>query len=316
MESLTARIGGACAQIRETSQQQARGLQEEWAKVQHQLNESQTNAATGAKKAMNSLQDAISNMIQETRNHLAAEEERVDAVKIFATESAEREVATLREQNQLLTTMLEQERQKSLTAREKLSKNIADLLVGFTSERDADLTEAITSVQDNITASEAHAQRFVDGHHEKMEELRAASQTFSQTIEEREKTTRRHRKKGEGLLTDAHATFSQGVAVWAGTLEASLSEGSQSFDKLAEGVAAEVQQGKSIRVRASESEQRLRHRPHFEQLAARPSPLWPTRPSIWKPYRLRPSNRARLPSLSWLRHSPMWPTCLYGHKTV
>ncbi|PWN22783.1 kinesin-domain-containing protein [Microstroma glucosiphilum] len=244
MDSLAARIGGACAQIREASQQQATALQEEWVKVQEQLNTSQINAASGAKKAMNSLQDAIGNMIQETRNHIAAEEERVDAVKAFATESAEREVATLREQNQLLTNLLEQERQKSVTAREKLTKNIADLLVGFTNERDADLSEAISSVQSNMTTSEVHAQQFVDGHHEKMEELRAASQTFSQAIEDREKTTRRHRKKGEAYITEAQGMFSEGVTAWSGTLEASLSGGAQSFDKLAEDVAAEVQQAR------------------------------------------------------------------------
>jgi kinesin family member 11 len=116
-----------------------------------------------ALKAMGSLIDTV---MRDTREYVDSERESILQAKALASTAANAEIDRLREQNILLTKLLESEKLKADKAKDELIHRVSDLLGEFTSARDRSLREALTHVQAGNARAEKDLQQFGTKHSE------------------------------------------------------------------------------------------------------------------------------------------------------
>lgn len=216
-----------------TSNQRAKSLQDDWAVFRKEIEAAHEASATTSRKHQGSVQELVGEIVKQAQEHIEAEQAQIAEVKAFAEEASQREIATLREQNELLSTLLSEERQKSTAMREKLAKNISDLLVGYTEERDRSLTDAITTVKRKNTASEADALQFVEGHSERMDAISQAAVDLGQGLEEKDRLCRKIKKRGSAGLQEHGETVRKAVRSWDERLGQHTFEGQEQLQEIA-----------------------------------------------------------------------------------
>lgn len=131
---------------------------------------------------MGSLVDTI---VHDAREYVTSERESVLQAKALASTAANTEIARLREQNTLLTKLLESEKVKAERAKDELIQRVSGLLGEFTSARDRSLREVVSSVQADNTKAEAEMLQFGTKHGEAMDGLVKRGDESGVTMERR-----------------------------------------------------------------------------------------------------------------------------------
>ena len=120
----------------------------------------------GALKAIGLL---VETMIREAREYIDSERESVLQAKALANTAANTEIGRLKEQNTLLTKLLEAEKLKAEKAKDELIQRVSGLLGEFTSARDRSLREAVSHVQAGNTQAEEEMTQFRKKHSDMMD---------------------------------------------------------------------------------------------------------------------------------------------------
>jgi len=120
-------------------------------------------------KTMGSLIDII---IREARNHIDADLETARTAKTLTSDNCKNELARLRQQNETLAALLENERLKASTAKDELIRQLSAFLGEFTMERDRSLREAFGAIQNANQKREDETGLFVEQHTKLMEQIK------------------------------------------------------------------------------------------------------------------------------------------------
>lgn len=254
-------IEGARAAMASSLEEHSQNLSSDWKMLEQQMTQSHSSSMSNVKKSLHSMAELIGTLVKQTQAYVAEQTEKVADAQRYAEEASQREIDTLKEQNSLLTTLLEEERSKSTSMREELARKIGDLLVGYTSERDRSLTEAVSSVQTRMTASESNAHAFLQVHNEKMSSMTEAAESHRGFVEEKEKVARKYRKRGEAAIEEADGSVVQGLAAGADRID----QGSSSMRE-ANDSAGEAMSAASVRAREQADSARLQQRELLEGL--------------------------------------------------
>jgi kinesin family protein 11 len=119
-----------------------------------------------ALKAMGALVDTI---VRDAQEFTESGHESIIQAKALAETAANTEIARLREQNILLTKLLESEKLRAKKAKDELIQRVSGLLGEFTSARDRSLREAVSHVQAENGKAEEEMLLFDTKHGEIME---------------------------------------------------------------------------------------------------------------------------------------------------
>lgn len=241
-------------QLMKATEERSCQMRQDWADLQAHVTESHAASSANIKKALHSFTELVGGIVRQTQAHLEQEREKVSQVKTFAEEASEREIATLREQNELLAALVVQERQKSTEMRERLGRNIMDLLVGYTEERDRSLTEAIGSVQTKVTASEEGARSFVAGHAERMDSIMADAASYGQAMEEKEKVAKKFKKRGDASLQASEEAVAKGLDAWTERMDTCLAEEGKATSALTQDMASRAEDARAHAEEAREKQ--------------------------------------------------------------
>jgi len=131
---------------------------------------------------MGSLVDTI---VREAREYVDSERETVLKAKALANTAANTEIGHLREQNALLTKLLESEKLKAEKAKDELIQRVSSLLGEFTSARDRSLREAVSHVQAGNAKAEEEMAQFGRKHNGMMDNMAARSAESATSMERR-----------------------------------------------------------------------------------------------------------------------------------
>ncbi|CAO1615136.1 unnamed protein product [Sympodiomycopsis kandeliae] len=223
VQQLAHAISNVKERVSTLMQERSSTLCNDWKELQTQLLESHNAHLASAKKALHTLQDTVSGIVQQSQDHLKFEQSTIAHVKMLAEEASQREIASVRAQNEQLTSLLRDERVKSSEMRERLAKSISDLVLGYTTERDESIEKAIGSVQTQMTAAEASATAFVEEHGKPLGELESAANDFANSLTDREKASKRYQKRGETSLQTTHEKLNEAAELWGENMSQGLS---------------------------------------------------------------------------------------------
>lgn len=257
MQAIASSVASLEAQIEKVLSEQSAVLRSEWDELQTHLLDSHSSHLSNCRRSLQSLQDMVSGIVQQSQEHVQSEKAKIAQVRALAEAASQREVSMLREQNALVSALLQEERTKSNAARDRLTKSITDLVMGYNAERDDHLERAIGSVQSRMTASEAHASAFLEDHNREMSGLEAAADEYGSSISERERSAKRYAKSGETSLKTTHEKLTEGATLWGENMSQSLVERDGRVASAVGEVAADVSR-KNAEARAGHDEQRRR----------------------------------------------------------
>ena len=214
IQEVTAGVASLKDQVTTVLEGRKTTLSSDWAELQTQLLESNASHLANVETAMRSLQVMVSGIVQQTHKHTQAEKRKIARIRLLSEAASQREVTSLREQNQLLTSLLEDERTQSTEMRERLAKGISDLVLGYTAERDESLSKAIGSVQSKMTASEANASAFVEDHGKQMDALEQKAQEHNASLAACEQTAKAKFTSGQASIQTTHEKLSEAAQLW------------------------------------------------------------------------------------------------------
>ena len=124
-----------------------------------------------AENALVALGFLVEALVQEARIFINSERESILSTKLLATNATTAEITHLREQNELLTRLLQSENAKAEKAKDELIQRVSGLLGDFTAARDESLRAAVSQVADRNLEAEAGMAKFESEHGEIMDSM-------------------------------------------------------------------------------------------------------------------------------------------------
>jgi kinesin family protein 11 len=138
----------------------------------------------------------VENVVREARSFVEAERDSVVEAKMLASNAAAAEMSRLRNQNELLTRMLEDEKLRGEKAKDELLQRVSGLLGEFTKERDRGLWDAAGILQDRNVKAEEGMKLFERKHGEIVEAMAAKGKEVARGVEEQGGFAKRTRDGG------------------------------------------------------------------------------------------------------------------------
>jgi kinesin family protein 11 len=140
---------------------------------------------TAVEKALKAMGSLVESIVREAREYVHAERESVVEAKTLADSTANCEIEWLRQQNEALTRMLDNEKVKAEKGKDELIRRVSGLVNDFTRERERGLTEAVEVVQGGNGKAVEGLTVFVGKHAEVMEEMGRTGEKVRVSLEKR-----------------------------------------------------------------------------------------------------------------------------------
>ncbi|KAJ7798367.1 P-loop containing nucleoside triphosphate hydrolase protein [Mycena olivaceomarginata] len=174
-----------------------------------QANEAGLEGFVAVEQALKAMGAMVENVEREARAFVEMERESVGEAKVLAANTAAAEMTRLRNQNEMLTRMLEEERLRGEKAKDELRQRVSGLLGEFTKERDRGLREAVASVQAaNFKAVEG-MKAFEGKHSEIAEGMKAKGKEVARGVERWGGDAKRMRDGALKSLNSSKTTLSK-----------------------------------------------------------------------------------------------------------
>jgi kinesin family protein 11 len=150
-----------------------------------QANEAGLEAFAAVEKSLKAMGSVVENVVREACSFVEAERDAVGETKALAADTAAAEITRLRNQNEHLTRMLEEERLRGEKAKDELLQRVSGLLGDFTKERDRGLREAVGIVQAANVKAEEGMRVFERKHGDIAEVIEAKGKEVARGVEKR-----------------------------------------------------------------------------------------------------------------------------------
>jgi kinesin family protein 11 len=149
----------------------------------NQANDAGLEAFATVEKALKAMGSVVENVVREACSFVEAERSSVVEAKQLAVSTAAAEMTRLRNQNELLTRMLEDEKLRGEKAKDELLQRVSGLLGEFTKERDRGLREAVGIVQAGNVKAEEEVKVFERKHGEIVDTMEAKGKEVAKGVE-------------------------------------------------------------------------------------------------------------------------------------
>ncbi|KAJ7504068.1 kinesin motor domain-containing protein [Mycena galericulata] len=190
-----------------------------------QANEAGLEGFAAVEQVLKAMGAMVENVEREVCAFVEMERESVGEAKVLAANTAAAEMTRLRNQNEMLTRMLEEERLRGEKAKDELRQRVSGLLSEFTMERDRGLreaTKAVASVQAaNFKAVEG-MKAFEGKHSEIAEGMEAKGKEVARGVERWGGDAKRMRDGALKSLNDSKTTLSSELASLQSAVSASI----------------------------------------------------------------------------------------------
>lgn len=192
------------------------------------------------KKCFSGMADLMGTTLRSVEGHVAYENERVAEASEFVRSSAEKQIQSLRQQNEVLSAMLLEEREQSRKSTEELGQAFMKMLATSSQERDERISLAVGSVQESIASSEQVSRDCIEGNESRANELSEARHKFLTETVGLEKKARKHRKKGDAAAARVNEKLGQDMEIFGKEFEKTITEEEEECRKYTEDVGARM----------------------------------------------------------------------------
>ncbi|KAJ7235473.1 P-loop containing nucleoside triphosphate hydrolase protein [Mycena haematopus] len=172
----------------------------------NQANEAGLEAFGAVEKALKAMGSVVENVVREACSFVDSERHSGAETKELVANAAAAEITRLRNQNQLLTRMLEEERLRGEKAKDELLQRVSGLLGEFTKERDRGLREAVGIVQAANVKAEEGMKALEREHGDLAEAMEAKGKEVARGVEKWGADAKRTR---DGALKSVHGSKTQ-----------------------------------------------------------------------------------------------------------
>jgi kinesin family protein 11 len=164
---------------------------------------------TTVEKALKAMGSLIETIVCESREYVNVERESVLQAKALANAIANSEMLRLRQQNEILTRLLESERIKADRAKDELIQRVSGLLGDFTRDRDKGLREAVGVMQQSNEEAREEMKVFDEKHGGAVVEMARRSVEVGGVLESRSAEGKRTRDGAVKTLISAKQSFGE-----------------------------------------------------------------------------------------------------------
>ncbi|KAJ7709881.1 P-loop containing nucleoside triphosphate hydrolase protein [Mycena rosella] len=187
-----------------------------------EINVAGLEAFTTVEKALKAMGSLVENVVREARAFVEAERDSVVEAKLLTANAAATEMARLRNQNELLVRMLEDEKLKGEKAKDELIQRVSGMLGEFTRERDRGLREAVGIVQAGNVKAEEGVQLFAHKHGEVAEAMEKKGKEVMKGVEKWGGDAKRTRDGALKTLNSSKTQFSSELTSLQSTVSGSI----------------------------------------------------------------------------------------------
>ncbi|KAI0647148.1 kinesin-domain-containing protein [Trametes meyenii] len=166
------------------------------------------NAVEKAFQELGSLTEAIK---QEALEFVALERKTLQEAKALADNTTNTEILRLKQQNTLLTRLLETERVEAKRSADALLERIASLLGDYTNERDRSLRETFSEMTESNTAAEHEMQQLGQKQGQQLDAAFVRGSAWSEQLAKRGVEGKRLRDSGVKALNSARNSIRNGM---------------------------------------------------------------------------------------------------------
>ncbi|KAJ7774581.1 kinesin-domain-containing protein [Mycena maculata] len=179
-------------------------------------------AFSTVEKALKAMGSLVENVVREARSFVEAERDSVVEAKLLAANAAAAEMTRLRNQNELLGRMLEEQKLKGEKAKDELLQRVSGMLGEFTRERDRGLREAVGIVQNGNIKAEEGMKVFERKHGEIVETMENKGKEVARGVEKWGGDAKRTRDGALKSLTSSKAKLSSELTSMQSTVAGSI----------------------------------------------------------------------------------------------
>jgi len=159
-------------------------------------------------KALKALGSLVETIACDAQDYVRAEQKSIAQADLLANKMVNTEITRLRQQNEMLSRLLENERLQSERAKDELIQRISGLLAEFTKERDRNLTDAVVALQESNGAAEEEVKMLSAGHAEITAAMSRRGENTGTSLNKRNGEAKRTR---DGTLKVGHHAL---VSCW------------------------------------------------------------------------------------------------------
>jgi kinesin family protein 11 len=179
--------------------------------------QSNKDALSTVKQSMEEMAEMHLASLKVSREQLTQDRKALEEVQSSTQEAMQRELAKVKEQNSRLQVLLSEEKEKSNVMKDKLMKNIGQMLTSFTQERQDNMESAFNEIQQSNTTSQEQVQTYAETQASRLEALLESNRASKESVKEKEKAAKAQRLRFE-------AGISQGSAQLEGEMQAVSTE--------------------------------------------------------------------------------------------
>ncbi|EKM55573.1 uncharacterized protein PHACADRAFT_173717 [Phanerochaete carnosa HHB-10118-sp] len=183
---------------------------------------SMTASCLTVEKAFKSLGAITETVLQEAHDYITSEQKSLQEGKALADSTSKAEVVRLRQQNALLTQLLESEKVRADQAKDELLKRISGLLVNFTAERDQSLRGAFAEMSESNAAAEAGMVKQGKEQGQRLDAVIGKGTEWSETLDRRAGEGKRTRDGAFKAIASTSAALREGLAGVRDTVSSSV----------------------------------------------------------------------------------------------
>lgn len=145
-------------------------------------------------QSVDGLHSALEEIVRKARQYLAEQRDILAEMKQSADQQSSSEVARLKEENEWLSSIVNEERKKAEASKDQLIHRISGLLGSFLQERDASLRAAVEDVKESHNAEAEESQAYYSQQDKRMLGLGDKSQIFESTVQMSSREGKRKRE--------------------------------------------------------------------------------------------------------------------------
>ena len=153
-----------CVRLKASSDAWGESLQKSCAAICKDVESSSVSGFVAVEKALKAMGSLVETIEREAQEYVHSEHKSILQANNLADDTVNTEITRLRQQNEMLTRLLENERTQSERAKDELIQRVSGLLGEFTKERDRKLTEVVSALQRSNAGAEEGMQAFGNKH--------------------------------------------------------------------------------------------------------------------------------------------------------
>ncbi|KAH9856982.1 kinesin-domain-containing protein [Lenzites betulinus] len=205
----------------------AEGLRKHCETICEEAQASSLASCTVVEKAFQDLGGLAETIKQEALDFVATERKTLQAAKALADNTTNTEIIRLRQQNDLLTRLLETERVEAKRSADALLERIAGLLGDYTNERDRSLRQTFSEMTESNTAAEHDMHDLGQKQGQQLEAAVVRGGTWSEQLAKRGVEGKRLRDGGIKALNSARSSVLDSMV----DVQEAVSSSTASFDQ-------------------------------------------------------------------------------------